>query len=257
MNAARLGIIGFVLGSPLAEPTLADGSLPRTARANVCGLGVLAPSGKVLFLPGAGSVDAVALYNGKTLWQSKTAAAPLLATDRQVFAQAPVKGKRSQVLVVVLDARTGEHLLSSKTIAFPEWVSVQPDYGVRFRSSARLAKDGLLLLWEAWAFSDGGEPPADPDPNKKHASGAVRVDPVTGAVAAVKGYQLKEEDFPPENGDARAARAGGWVFHVNERWPEPGFPYSMSRRTLKAESADRQRRWEHPIAGQPFLPPRP
>jgi hypothetical protein len=257
MNAARLACVGFVLGGPFGLLGLAEGSGPRAAPANVCGLGVLGPSGKVLFVPGTGGIDALALFNGKLLWQSQAASTPLLATDQRVFAQAAVKGKRNRVRVVILDAVGGEHILTSNTITFPGWVSVQPDYGLRFRSGARLEEGGLLLLWDARAFHDGGEPPHDPDPHKKHAGGAVRVDLVTGKVAAVKGYQVNEEDFPPQNGDARAARAGGWEFQVQETWPEAGFPYTLSRRTLKAESSDHRRRWQHPIAGEPYLPPRP
>src|SRR5262249_37328617 len=154
-----------------------------------------------LFLPSAaGGIEAVALFNGKALWESKDASRLLLATDDRVFAQALVKDKRNQVKVVVLDAITGERLLESEVITFPDWVSVRPDYGLRFRSGARLNKGNLVLAWEARAFYDGGPPLPEfgldgkpyVDPNAKKAGGAVRVNLTSRKVATVKGYSPKE-----------------------------------------------------------------
>jgi len=243
------------------------GEAAQAAVPNVCGVGILSPSGKVLLLPSAaGGIEAVALFNGKTLWQSKDASSPLLATNTRVFAQAQIKDKRNQVKIVVLDAATGERLLESAAIFFPDWVSVRPDFGLSFRSGARLEKKDLVFVWEARAFHDGGEPlpqfgsdgKPHVDPNAKKAGGAFRVNLATGKLTAVKGYQPKETDFPEDRPTwVGTTKAQGWKFRVEETGPDPGFPYQLSTRILKAERADGKRSWEHRIAGEVYLPPRP
>jgi hypothetical protein len=260
-------LCGLLVSSWFISGLAMTGEPVQAARPNVCGVGILSPSGKVLFLPSAsGGIEAVALFNGKTLWQSKGASRPLLATDTRVFAQAPIKDKRNQVKIVVLDAATGERLLESAVIPFPEWVSVRPDFGLRFRSGARLENKDLVFAWEARAFHDGGEPlPAfGPDgkpyvdPNAKKAGGALRINLTTGKLSAVKGYQPKEAHFPEDRPTwVGTTRAQGWKFRVEEAGPDPGFPYQLTTRILKAERADGKRSWEHRIAGEVFLPPRP
>jgi hypothetical protein len=240
---------------------------PQKAVPLVCGVGVAAPSGKVLYLPSAGGgIEAVALFNGKQLWEAKEASTPLLATADKVFALAQVKGKRNQVQVVVLDAATGERLLRSETITFPDWVSVKRDFGLRFTPAARMEKGALLLLWKAWRFHDGGPPPPPfgpdgkpyVDPNARKAAGAVRVELTGGKVAAVKGYQPRDVEFPEtEPTNAGPTKLSGWVLRVEERDPEPGFPHVLTRRVLRAETTDGARSWQRRIAGEPYLPPRP
>jgi hypothetical protein len=255
-----LALIGFavVVSGPAG---------PEKAAPLVCGVGVAAPSGKVLYLPSAGGgVEAVALFNGKQLWEAKDASRPLLATADKVFALAQVKGKRNQVKVVVLDAATGEPVLRSEIITFPDWVSVKRDFGLRFTPAARVEKGALLLLWKAWRFHDGGPPPPQfgpdgkpyVDPNERKAAGAVRVDLATGKATAVTGYQPREAEFPEtEPSWVGPTKLSGWVLRVEERDPEPGFPHSLTRRVLRAETADGTRSWQRRIAGEPHLPPRP
>ncbi len=244
-----------------------SGDQVKVARPDVCGVGILAPSGKVLFLPSAsGGIEAVALFNGKVLWEGKGASMLLLATDDKVFAQAVDKGKRNQVKVVVCDALTGERLLESEWITFPDWVSVRPDYGLRFRSAARLEKEDLTFVWEARAFYDGGEPLPEfgpdgkpyVDPNAKEAGGAARVNLGSGKVATVKDYRPKEGDFLEDRPTwVGPTKRQGWVFQVKETDPKPGFPQSLTRRILKAKTEDGKRSWERDIAGEVNLPPRP
>jgi hypothetical protein len=263
---------GVLLVSSAILPLLVTGRVEsgdpvKVAGPAVCGVGILSPSGKVLFLPSTSrGIEAVALFNGKALWQSKDASRPLLATDAKVFAQGLVKGKRNQVQVVVFDVITGELLLGSQTITFPDWVSVRPDYGLRFRCAARLDKADLLLIWEARAFSDGGEPLPEfgpdgkpfVDPNAKKAGGAVRVNLASGKVATVKGYSLKEADFSEDRPSwVGETKRRGWVFRVEEVAPKLGFPGSLTRRILKAAREDGKRTWERDIAGEVYLPPRP
>src|SRR5262249_2586974 len=156
---------------------------------------------------------------------------------------------------VVLDAATGERIRESDAIEFPEWVSVPLDFGHRFRSAARLDNDNVLYLWEAYTFSDGGEPPPGPDPNAKQAAGAFRLGMKSGRVADVKGVQPKEGELP--DWTPGQTKRDGWVFRVEEKSPEPGFPNVLTTRTLIAEREDSKASWKRPLVGQPHLPPRP
>jgi hypothetical protein len=260
-----LALTTCVMTSPTVLPPAGTASKP--AAPLVAGVGVPAPSGKVLFLPSAtGGVEAVAVYNGKRLREVKDGTRPLLATADRVFAWAEVKGKRNQLRVVVLNAATGERLLRSEAITFPDWASVRRDFGLRFHSAARLKKGGLVLLWKARRFQDRGPPPplfgddGKPyvDPNARHATGALRVDLATGKATPVAGYEPKDTEFPEDEptwvGDTKL---NGWVFRVEEHGPESGLPYALTTRLLRAKSADGARSWEHRIAGEPNLPPRP
>jgi hypothetical protein len=221
----------------------------------VCNLGVLAPSGNVLFLPGTSGVEAIAVFNGKPLWEAKGTGAPLLATADYVVSQFQVKGKKNQVKLVVLDATTGERLRVSDAIEFPEWVSVPLDFGHRFRSAARLDKNHVLFVWQAHTFSDGGEPPPDPDPNAKQAAGAFRLDVKSRQVVAVKEVQPKQGELP--DWTPGQTKRDGWVFRVEEKSPDPGFPHVLTARTLIAKREDGKGSWQRPLMGQPYLPPRP
>ena len=259
----RTRLAGSALLLVLSGLALRAADPHKSAGVNVAAVGVLAPSGKVLFLPGDSHVEAVAVFNGKPLWTSEDATRPLLATADHVFAQARVKGKRNQVKVVILDATTGERVRESETITFPDWVSVQPDYGLRFRSAARLDKDGFLFIWEARTFRDGGPPPPEfgpdgkpyVDPNAKQAGGAVRVDAATGRVSTVKDYKPKDTDFPSELGTKTTAN--GWVFRVEQVPTDTGKPYALLPRRLVAEREDGKGSWKRPIDSEVNLPPRP
>jgi hypothetical protein len=221
----------------------------------VCNLGVLAPSGKVLFLPGTSGVEAIAVFNGKPLWEAKDTGVPLLATADYVVSRVQVKGKKNQVKLVVLDATTGKRLRISNALELPEWVSVPLDFGHRFRSAARLDGKNVLLVWEAYTFSDGGEPPPDPDPNAKRAAGAFRLDVKSGGVSAVKKLQPRKGDLP--DWTPGQTKYDGWVFRLEEKSPESGFPHVLTTRTLIAEREDGKGSWKRPLVGQPHLPPRP
>ena len=253
MTTVRFAVSSFLL--LLSGLAMRADDAPKATGVAVCNLGVLAPSRKVLFLPGTSGVEAIAVFNGKPLWEAKDTGVPLLATADCVVSQIQVKGKKNQVKLVVLDATTGERLRVSDAIEFPEWVSVPLDFGHRFRSAARLDKDNVLFVWKAHTFSDGGRPPPDPDPNAKQAAGAFRLGVKSGRVAAVKGVQPKEGELP--DWTPGQTKHDGWVFRVEEKSPEPGFPHVLTTRTLIAEREDGKGSWKRPLVGQPHLPPRP
>jgi hypothetical protein len=262
MKAIRL--VASVLMLALSSSILTAAEPGKATSTDVAGLALLAPSGKVLYLPGDSYVEAVAVFNGKQLWQSKDATNPLLATADHVFAQVEVKGKHNQVKLVILEATTGETIRSSEVITFPDWVSVQRDYGLTFRSTARLDKNDVVFVWAARTFHDGGEPlpisgpDGKPykDPNAKEAGGAVRVDIATGRISAEKDYKPKDTDFP--SGLGTKTKSAGWSFWV-EHLPSKGngMPHSLEPRVLIAERDDGKASWKRPIASEIFLPPRP
>jgi len=253
MTIVRFAVSSFLLLLPGLAMRADDPAKPTGVI--VCNLGVLAPSGKVLFLPATSGVEAIAVFNGKPLWEAKDTGVPLLATADYVVSQIQVKGKKNQVKLVVLDATTGERLRISDAIEFPDWVSVPLDFGHRFRSAARLDKNKVLFVWEAYTFSDGGGPPPDPDPNAKRAAGAFRLDVKSGRVSAVKKLQPKEGELP--DWTPGQTKHDGWVFRVEENSPEPGFPHVLTTRTLIAERMDTKGSWKRPLVGQPHLPLRP
>jgi hypothetical protein len=253
VTTIRFAVSSFLLLLPGLAMRADDPAKPTGVI--VCNLGVLAPSGKVLFLPATSGVEAIAVFNGKPLWEAKDTGVPLLATADYVVSQIQVKGKKNQVKLVVLDETTGERLRISDAIELPEWVSVPLDFGHRFRSAARLEGNNVLLVWGAYTFSDGGEPPPDPDPNAKRAAGAFRLDMKSGGVSAVKKLQPREGDLP--DWTPGQTKYDGWVFRVEEKSPEPGFPHVPTTRTLIAEREDGKGMWKRPLVGQPHLPPRP
>ncbi len=82
-------LVNSLLLPLLLVETARSGDQVQVARPEICGVGILSPSGKVVFLPSAsGGMEAVALFNGKTLWKTKGASKLLLATGDRVFAQA-------------------------------------------------------------------------------------------------------------------------------------------------------------------------
>jgi hypothetical protein len=253
MTTIRFTVSSFLL--LLSGLAMRSDDPPKATGVTVCNLGVLAPSGKVLFLPGTSGVEAIAVFNGKQLWEAKDTGVPLLATVDYVVSQIQVKGKKNQVKLVVLDPTTGERLRVSDALKFPEWVSVQLDFGHRFRSAARLDKNNVLFVWEAYTFSDGGEPPPDPDPNAKQAAGGFRLDVKSGRVSAVKEVHPKEGELP--DWTPGQTKRDGWVFRVEEKSPEPGYPHVLTTRMLIGKRQDTKRSWKRPLVGQPHLPPRP
>lgn len=248
---APTGAIAVVPEKP--EPP----ALPRenAPGVSVAGVGVLAPTGKVLFLPGETGTEAVAIFNGKLLWSAEGTGEPLLASAEHVFSQVQVKGKANQVKLAILDATTGEKVRESDAIEFPDWVSVPVEYGHGFRSAARLDKDGVLFVWDAHTFQDGGRPPPDRDPNAKKASGAFRIDVKTGRVSAVKDYKPKDEELNGTLGTK--TRVGGWAFWVESGQSSGAGARTTVSRVLKAERLEGKGEWKRPIAGVVHLLPRP
>jgi len=222
--------------------------------------GVADPAGKVgYFSNPSGGIDALDLLGGNVLWSTKDANRPLFATADRLFAQTPVEGKRNQLQIVILDTtRQGKRLQQSTALVFPPWVSVGVAHGRSFASTARLDKQGLLLLWDARAWYAGGARPT-PEQEKaarKQASGVARIDPQSGKVEFLEGASLPPGlalVVPPE---VRQVKLGERVYSFVDRPAgDPKNPL-QKRRTLQAADADGKVLWYHEIAAPVYLPPR-
>jgi len=159
-------------GGPSASPL----PLPR---------GVADEDGRTGFLVNrTGGIDALALATGELLWSTDTPARPLVPFGSRLAVEVPDARRPNVIRVAVLNvARKGKRLLLSDPVFFPEWASVNLDYGRSFASSGSVRDGELFLRWEAHAFYDG-DPPSRQQKQaaRRDASGVVRVDLDTGRV---------------------------------------------------------------------------
>jgi hypothetical protein len=223
--------------------------------------GVADPAGQVgYFRNTSGGIDALDLETGKLLWATREASHPLLATADRLFAHAPVPKKANGVRVVVLDVKNqGKRVLESQGVMFPEWVSVGPGHGRSFAATARLAPQGLLLIWNARAWYAGG---AQPTPEieqaaRKSASGVVRVDPASGQVAALEGARVPKGMPTTVPAPTDTVKLGTRVYRYTDRPSEDKRKPFQVRRTLQAADAAGKVLWRHEIFAPVFLPPPP
>lgn len=224
----------------------------------VASAGVVAPSGKVIYLPAkAGGVEAVSVETGKALWVAASADRVAGATDKFVVGWTPVDGKPSQFRVAVLDAASGELLTSTKPIDTAEWASVTRVPGRSFRVGAKFEGASAVVVWEARAFYAGGAPPP-PEVEKaarKSAAGTVTIDPAAGKYDAAPLAAAKDADFAGSPDSGGEPTFGEFTFSVEERLPANEAP-GITRRTLKVSRGGRLF-WTREIAGNPWSPPRP
>jgi hypothetical protein len=226
---------------------------PQTPR-HLPGGGVADPAGKTGFVPNpSGGIDALDLATGKLLWSSKDANRPLFATADRLFAQ-------KQASLIVLDTtQEGKAVREAKSIALPNWASVEPGYGQSYRGSVRLNGDTLLLSWEARAFYAGGAAPT-PEIEKrarKAASGVARLDLKTGKLDSLDADQVAAGKFFPMPADAINSKAGALTLSVKDGSAKNPKNIFEKRRTLQAINEAKEVVWARDIAAPIFLPPRP
>lgn len=219
------------------------------------GGGVADPAGKVGYFPSSGGgIVALDLDTGKRLWETKEANRPLLAAATRLYAQAPAG--QNQMRVRTFDDR-GKIVKESKTITFPDWVSIGVTYGRSFASTARLDGDRLLLIWQARAWYAGGARPT-PDIERaarKQAEGVIRLDLAAGKVESLKGDQIPKGVPQAVPSDTGSARLGARTYSIMDQ-PIRGRPF-QSRRLLQAKDADGKLLWEQEIAAPVHLLPLP
>jgi hypothetical protein len=151
--------------------------------------GVADPRGHIGFVINpSGGIDAINLTTGKLLWQVGATQRPIIVTGNRLFSLAPEEKRAHAARVVVLDVnRQGEKLLTSDSLVFPAWVSLDETPGCVLRLEAAIDGHDLILRWEAHARYVGGAaaPPAIREKYKKDASGVMRVNQETGGVTSL------------------------------------------------------------------------
>jgi hypothetical protein len=187
-------VLGFLSVSLRAAPT----PEAAAARAVVLPGGVADADGKVGYVVNEkGGINALDLESGKILWTYEGPAKPLIAFEKKLAVQVPIKDKGNQVRIDILDTGDkGKTLREGKTISFPDWVVTGLTHGRSFSSSAFVDGDNLYLRWEAHAFYAGG---AAPTPEilqaaKKDARGVASVSLDSGRVE-----MLDKDKQPPSD----------------------------------------------------------
>jgi hypothetical protein len=141
-----------------------------------------------------GTIDAVDLASGRTLWTSDEAAVPLGADEELLIAQLEEKPRATERLqVVVLDAANGGKV-SEVSIALPAGVRglVSDERGRSLRVTAE--REGALFL-VSWYYLENrgrGIAPERAQQMVRRFAGSARVHPRTGKVVASDGGLVEE-----------------------------------------------------------------
>lgn len=141
-----------------------------------------------------GTIDAVDLASGRTLWTSNAAAVPLGADDGLLIAQFEEKPRATERLqVVVLDAAGGGKV-SEASIALPAGVRglVNDERGRSLRVTAE--REGALFL-VSWYYKDArtsGIASEEREHTVRRFAGSARVHPRTGKIVASDGGLVDE-----------------------------------------------------------------
>lgn len=217
------------------------------------GDGLADPAGKIGFFPAkAGGIDALELATGKLVWTSIEGNRPVFASADRLYAQA---GDTNQIRIYAID-KHGKLAIESQPIKLADWVSVKPDYGRSFRSSAKVEGSMLYLSWEANAFYAGGAAPT-PEIQKaarKSASGIARIDLGTGKVEILD--PAKAAKFPIM-AETVNPKVGQLTLMVKDGPAKNAKNFFEKRRTLQAVNEAKEVVWERDIKAPVFLPPRP
>lgn len=167
-------------------------------------LGVAQTDGRIGYIMNFNKgIDAIDLESGRMLWRTNLASRPLIAYDQSLVAGAV--GNKSNVMKILLLSKDGRARMQS-TVAFPEWVKIQPIDGPSFTMTAALNRDHkaeeLLLEWQAHSkYVEGANPPPFiENAEKRDASGEFSVDLKTGRVKkGTSNLIASGPDFPKQS----------------------------------------------------------
>ena len=141
-----------------------------------------------------GTIDAVDLASGRTLWTSADAALPLGLDQNLLVAQVEEKPRATeQFHLAILDAAGGRKL-SEATITLPGGVRalVADDKGTSFRATAE--REGALFL-VSWYYQENlvhALAPKPLDPTMLFFAGSARINPQTGKIVTADGGQVTD-----------------------------------------------------------------
>jgi hypothetical protein len=127
------------------------------------------------------SIDVLSLRSGELLWQTTSAAKPLLLNHGKLIAQAEESSSGNSLPLVVISTHDAGSILSTAEVALPETVQVSIDDGpgTSFRASARSQGDRVIIDWSYSSQQIQGTPPS-PDDQEVFLDGSVWIDTDNG-----------------------------------------------------------------------------
>lgn len=225
----------------------------------------VAPHGTRIYAPAlGGGIEAINIFTGERLWHSPAASSVVGTSKGLVVAWTAVppalqrngSWKQNDLRVVVLNAATGEIVLTTDPVSLPDWaipVCHISNGGHRFRANAEIEGDEVQFHWKADMWYSGGPPPP-PDikqESTKKAVGSFSIN-LLSAKVGLANWKLNNDSEPPFEsrdsvnvGDLTILQLGG---DRNE-----GF---NSNRTLQVSRAG-VTAWRREIATMRFIPDPP
>lgn len=154
--------------------------------------GVADPDGSIGYVAnGAGSIEALDLLTGKTLWSSNEASRPLLVAKNRLVAGSVAITSKNTLRISVLDTKHKGKLLYHSQVDFPSWVEVGESNDSSFSMNLTLQKHNgdcaVVIGWQAQTQYKGGAPPPKwvQQREAKKASGVVYIDLESGKIETV------------------------------------------------------------------------
>jgi hypothetical protein len=180
-------------------------------------------AGTAYFAAANGTVEAVDVSSGRSLWSSADAALPIALVGRYLVAQAENVEPASRLRVVVFDVQAGNRKVVEAAIALPDEVYplVADDLMRSFRATAERDADGLLVSWTyRESRVEGMAPPRGERVPERVVSGAAHVDLATGRTIAVPIRRIAADAMAEQvaqvNGLTRAPWRSGTLLAATE-----------------------------------------
>ncbi len=123
--------------------------------------GVADADGKKGYLQDAnGSIKAVSLSSGATLWKTSMTGKPVIVVGNRLIVLLTDSEKPNVLRLLVLDTSESGHLSrQSSPVVLPEWIMADGMRGQRLLTRVSLEKELLILDWQANSFYAGGARP--------------------------------------------------------------------------------------------------
>ncbi|HEY0372024.1 MAG TPA: PQQ-binding-like beta-propeller repeat protein [Thermoanaerobaculia bacterium] len=149
------------------------------------------PRGAAYIAKPNGTIDAVDLAAGRTLWNSDDAALPLGVGDDLLVAQFEEKPAGERLRIVVIDTASGSKV-SEATIPLPDGARalVSDELGKKFRATAEREGATFLITWYYQSLAVRGDAREKEEDEREEAgsfAGSVRIQARSGKVLASSG----------------------------------------------------------------------
>lgn len=208
-------ILGLAIGLCAQFASGCSASTIRSAEAFPFELrhGVIVDPGRdaiYLGTPG-GSVEAIELSTGRSLWSSNEAALPLTLQGRHLLAQGEEPQPGQRLPIALLDVESGGRKVAGETMSLPEGVRahVNDRLGRTFRASARHDGEGFIVSWSyRETLVSGVARELGEAPPERSLSGSARV--VGGGVAANGGSSSATERCAEQAATAKIRESGSF-----------------------------------------------